>query len=184
MKSKSQALVRLANGVIGALVAVYAFLDDLLLGPILVGVALWVPWYLTFGVAAGLLTSINIACCNWVQRSWDSWIHGRGAKLEARLEKRRRGRLLKHPLGWITRDSDVWPRRVRLRRVLRRLRRNLHGCGRWHRGPLAGHLDRPIGRARSAGGGFVTCSSFSELARLPRGNAVGRRSSPPPPTTP
>ncbi len=108
MKSKSQALVRLANGVIGALVAVYAFLDDLLLGPILVGVALWVPWYLTFGVAAGLLTSINIACCNWVQRSWDSWIHGRGAKLEARLEKRRRGRLLKHPLGWITRDSDVW----------------------------------------------------------------------------
>lgn len=108
MKPESHALVRLGNGVIGAAVAVYAFLDDLLLGPILIAVAVWLPWYLTLGVAAGLLTFINIACCNWMQRRWDSWIHGPGAKLAARLEKRRRSRLLRHPLGWITRDSDVW----------------------------------------------------------------------------
>ncbi len=108
MKPESHALVRLPARVIGAAVGVYAFLDDLFLGPILVGLAVWLPWYLTFGVAAGVLTWINIACCAWMQRSWDSWIHGHGARLETRLEKLRRGRLLKHPLGWITRDSDVW----------------------------------------------------------------------------
>jgi hypothetical protein len=107
-KPESRAVVRLANGAIGAAVGVYAFLDDLLLGPTLVAVAVWFPWYLTLGVAAGALTFINIACCDWVQRSWDSWIHGYGAKLEAKLEKRRRSRLLKHPLSWITRDSDAW----------------------------------------------------------------------------
>ena len=108
MKPESHVLVRVANGVIGALVAAYAFLDDLLLGPILVGLAVWLPWYLTFGVASGVLAFINIACCNWMQQRWDSWIHGHGAKLEAALEKRRRGRLLRHPLAWITRDADVW----------------------------------------------------------------------------
>ena len=96
------------NGVVGALVAVYAFLDDLLLAPILVGATIWFPWYLTFGVAAALFTFTNIACCNWVQRGWDSWIHGHGTRLEARLDKLRRGRLLRHPLAWISRDSDVW----------------------------------------------------------------------------
>lgn len=108
MNPGSHALARLVNGLIGTTVGVYAFLDDLLLGPILIGVTVWVPWYLTFGVAAGLFTVTNIACCNWMQRSWDIWIRGHGARLEARLEKLRRGRLLRHPLGWITRDSDVW----------------------------------------------------------------------------
>ena len=42
-----------------------------------------------------------------MQRSWDEWIRGYGAKLEARLEKIRWDRLLKHPFGWIARDSTV-----------------------------------------------------------------------------
>jgi hypothetical protein len=108
MKPESHALARLGNGLIGAAVGVYAFLDDLLLGPILVATAVWLPWYLTLGAAARLLTFVNIACCNWLQRSWDTWIHGHGAKLEAKLKKRRRSRLLRHPLSWITRDSGVW----------------------------------------------------------------------------
>jgi hypothetical protein len=107
MGPESRALARVANGAIGALVGVYAFLDDLLLGPILIAMTVWVPWYLVFGVAAGALTFINIACCNWMQRSWDDWICDYGAKLDARLAKLRRGRLLRHPLGWITRDSAV-----------------------------------------------------------------------------
>jgi len=108
MNVQSKALVRVANEVVGAAVAAYAFLDDLLLGPILVAAAVWFPWYLTFGVAGALFTFLNVACCNWVQQRWDSWIHGRGAKLEARLEQRRRSRLLRRPVRWITRDSDVW----------------------------------------------------------------------------
>jgi hypothetical protein len=107
MRQQPRTLGGVANGAIGALVAVYAFLDDLLLGPILVAVTVWVPWYLVFGVAAGALTLTNIACCNWMQRRWDDWIHGYGAKLEARLEKLRRSRFLKHPLRWIASDSVV-----------------------------------------------------------------------------
>ena len=107
MGAQSQTVSRVANGAIGALVAVYAFLDDLILGPVLIAAAVWVPWYLDFAVAAAVLTIINVACCTWMQRSWDDWIRGYGAKLEARLEKLRRGRVLRHPLGWIARDSAV-----------------------------------------------------------------------------
>ena len=54
MRPESHTLARVANGAIGALVGVYAFLDDLLLGPILVAATVWVPWYLVFGVAASV----------------------------------------------------------------------------------------------------------------------------------
>jgi hypothetical protein len=101
-------LVRVANRVIDAAVAAYAFLDDLLLGPILVAAAALFPWYLTLGPAAGLFTFINVACCNRVQRNWDGWIQGHGARFEAGINKRRRSRLLRHPVSWVTRDSDVW----------------------------------------------------------------------------
>ncbi len=86
----------------------YAFLDDLVLGPLLVGLTVWLPWWLTFGVSAAALTFINIACCDWLQRRWGLWSQGYGAKLEATLERKRRSRLLRRPVGWITRDSDVW----------------------------------------------------------------------------
>jgi hypothetical protein len=105
--AESAAHERLRNGAVGTLVTAYAFLDDLVLGPVIVAFAVWLPWYFTLGPATGIFTFVNIACCNWVQRSWDSWIHGHGAKLEARLAKLRRNPLLKHPVGWITRDSDV-----------------------------------------------------------------------------
>jgi hypothetical protein len=108
MKPRSRGLVRFESGLVGAAVGAYAFLDDLLLGPLVSGLAAWLPWYVTLGPAAAVLTFVNIACCNWLQRRWQAWIQGHGAKLEAKLEKLRRGRLLKHPVGWITRDSDVW----------------------------------------------------------------------------
>ena len=108
MKPVSRARARVVNGLIGTAVGAYAFLDDLFLAPIVIGLAVWLPWYLTLGMAAAGLTFLNIACCDWVQRSWESWIQGHGARLETRLEKMRRGRLLRHPVGWVTRDSDVW----------------------------------------------------------------------------
>lgn len=86
----------------------YAFLDDLVLGPLLVGLTVWLPWWLTFGVSAAAFTFVNIACCDWLQRSWEIWIQGYGAKLEAMLGRKRRSRLLRRPVDWITRDSDVW----------------------------------------------------------------------------
>jgi hypothetical protein len=109
MGDESHGLVRrLTNGLVGAAVSAYAFLDDLFLGPILVALAAWLPWYVTLVVAASVLVFVNIACCNWVQGSWESWIHGNGARLEARLERMRNGRLLKYPIRWVTRDSTVW----------------------------------------------------------------------------
>jgi hypothetical protein len=99
---------RLAHGLTGAAVGAYAFLDDLFLGPIVVALAVWLPWYVVFGLAASALTFVNLACCDWLQRSWESWSHGHGAKLEQKLERWRRSRLLRHPVGWIARESAVW----------------------------------------------------------------------------
>ena len=91
----------------GAAVGAYAFLDDLVLGPAVVALAVWFPWYLVLGAAAIGLTFVNIACCTWLQRRWQSWIEGHGSRLESRLERLRHGRLLRRPVGWITRDSDI-----------------------------------------------------------------------------
>lgn len=104
----SHRLTRLANGAIGAVVAAYAFLDDLLLGPPLVVAAVFLPWPLVFGAATGLFTLVNVASCDWLQRRWTTWIAGHGATVEAMLERRRRSRILRHPIRWITRDSDIW----------------------------------------------------------------------------
>ena len=53
-------------------------------------------------------TAVNLACCEWLQRRWEHWILGHGARVEALLERRRRSRLLRHPLAWVARDSDAW----------------------------------------------------------------------------
>ena len=108
LKPEFRPFGNLEQGVIAAAVGIYAFLDDLLLGPVLVAAAVLFPWYLVLAAAAGLFTFINIACCNWLQRRWDRWTHCHGARLEARVEKFERGRLTRYPIRWIRRDSDVW----------------------------------------------------------------------------
>jgi hypothetical protein len=105
---KTHSQRRLAGGVIGTAVGAYAFLDDLFLGPVIAGLAVWLPWYLAFGLATSAMTVVNVSCCDWLQRRWESWLGGHGARLEARLSKMRRGRVLRHPLGWIARESPVW----------------------------------------------------------------------------
>lgn len=91
-----------------AVVGAYAFLDDLLLGPIVIALAVWVPWYLVLALAAVVFSVVNVVCCSWLQGSWETWMHWHGAKLERRLERVRRSRVLRHPLGWIARDSPIW----------------------------------------------------------------------------
>ena len=54
------------------------------------------------------LTLINGACCRWVERQWDAWIAGNAKRMEATLAKRRKSRLMRHPVAWITRGSDAW----------------------------------------------------------------------------
>ena len=61
-----------------------------------------------FAVAAVVLTLINGACCRWVERQWDAWIAGNAKRMETALAKRRKSRLMRHPVAWITRGSDAW----------------------------------------------------------------------------
>lgn len=51
---------------------------------------------------------LNVACCRWLQRHWDGWIAGNGARIEAKLASMRKSRVMKHPVAWITRGSDWW----------------------------------------------------------------------------
>ena len=51
---------------------------------------------------------INVASCRWLQRHWESWIAGNGERVEAKLEKMRASRVMRHPIKWITRGSDWW----------------------------------------------------------------------------
>ena len=70
--------------------------------------AAWLNPLVVFAVAAALLTLLNIACSNWIQRQSDSWIAGNAERLEARLDKLRKGRIMRHPMAWITRGSSGW----------------------------------------------------------------------------
>jgi hypothetical protein len=92
---------------VGTIVAAWALLDPLI-GIVIVILAAWLrPWVVSI-VAAVVLTIINTALCTWVDRWWDLFVAGPGKKIEARLEKMRRGRIMRHPVQWITEGSAFW----------------------------------------------------------------------------
>ena len=75
----------------------------------MVGLTAWFERPLIlFVITAIALAVINIACCRWVQRYWESWIAGNGERIEAKLGNMRRSRVMKHPVAWMTRGSDWW----------------------------------------------------------------------------
>ncbi len=53
-----------------------------------------------------VVTMLNLAACNWVERQWDTWIVG--SKFEERLQKVRASKRARRPVEWIGRGSDVW----------------------------------------------------------------------------
>ena len=70
--------------------------------------AAWLPALIVFAVAAVVLTFINGAHCRSVERQWDASIAGNAKRMEATLAKRRKSRLMHHPVALITRGSDAW----------------------------------------------------------------------------
>jgi hypothetical protein len=94
--------------VVGTAISIYAVFDSLLAGVPVAALAAFLNPLIVFAGAAALLTLLNIACCNWIQRQWESWIAGNAKRLETRLEKMRKGRMMRHPVSWITRGSDAW----------------------------------------------------------------------------
>ena len=93
---------------VGTAIALYATFDSLITGlPIAVLAAVLNP-LIVFLAAAVLLVLLNIACCNWIERQWAAFIAGNAKRLEAKLDKMRKSRVMRHPVAWITRGSDAW----------------------------------------------------------------------------
>src|SRR4249919_2372613 len=90
---------------IGAAIAFYALFDTLTLGVTTTALAIVFNPLTVFIVAAVVITIINYACCTWVDREWGNWATGPGKKVEARLERFRSGRIMRHPVEWVTRGT-------------------------------------------------------------------------------
>jgi hypothetical protein len=91
---------------IGTGVGAFAFFDGVFLGlPIAVLAAFFRP-VIVYPVAVVVVILLVIACCSWVDRHWDEWFSGHGAKIEKRLDSMRASRLLSHPVAWIQNGSD------------------------------------------------------------------------------
>ena len=74
------------TGVVGTIVAAFAFFDGVFLGaPIALLAASFRP-LVVYGVAAILVILIVVACCSWVDRRWEEWFSGNGKRIETRLE--------------------------------------------------------------------------------------------------
>ena len=80
--------------------------------PIAVIVIVLTAWFerpfILFVVTAVGLVVLNVACCEWLQRHWESWVAGSGKRVEAKLQKMRESRVMRHPVAWITQGSDWW----------------------------------------------------------------------------
>lgn len=96
------------TGVVGAIVAAFAFFDGVFLGaPIALLAASFRP-SLVFIVATIAVILLVIGCCSWLDQRWDDWFSGNGQRIETRLEKMRASLLMTHPVAWIQRGSDRW----------------------------------------------------------------------------
>jgi ABC-type multidrug transport system fused ATPase/permease subunit len=94
---------------IGTLVVVYPVFDAYAIGVPVVVLSAWLNPLVVFAVAAVAVALINVALCGWLDGHWDGWVaSGRAAKVEKRLEKLRSGKVMRHPVEWITRGSDAW----------------------------------------------------------------------------
>jgi hypothetical protein len=94
------------TGVVGTAVVGFAFFDSILLGlPIAVLAASFRP-SVVYVAATIAVAVVVIGCCRWIDRHWDDWFSGNGARIERRLETMRASRLLARPVAWLQRGSD------------------------------------------------------------------------------
>ena len=94
------------SGVVGTVVAAFAFFDSVMLGAPIALLAASFRLSLVYVVATVVVVFLVIACCSWIERHWDAWFSGNGTRIETRLESMRASRLLAHPVAWIQRGSD------------------------------------------------------------------------------
>jgi hypothetical protein len=94
------------RGTVGSLVAFWWFADGLVQLAVIV-LAAFVNPLVVLAVAFVILMLINTACCNWVERHWNSFMTP-GGRVEKKLTKIRSGRFGGTAAGWIERGSDFW----------------------------------------------------------------------------
>jgi hypothetical protein len=94
------------TGAIGAVVTAFAFFDGVFVGAPIAILAASLRPLLVFVGAACAVSLLSIGCCRWLDRRWDDWLLGHGAKVERRLERIRASRLMQHPVAWIEGSSD------------------------------------------------------------------------------
>jgi hypothetical protein len=94
------------TGVVGTAVVGFAFFDSILIGlPIALLAASFRP-SLVYAAATIAVVLLVIGSCRWIDRHWDDWFSGNGARIERRLETMRASRLLARPVAWLQRGSD------------------------------------------------------------------------------
>src|SRR5262249_31590566 len=94
------------TGVAGAVVAAFAFFDGIFIGlPIAILTVALRPLPVFVGATCAV-SLLSIGCCRWLDRRWDEWLLGDGARIEHRLERMRASRLMQRPVGWIQSSSD------------------------------------------------------------------------------
>ena len=71
---------KIRTGTVGALVAGYALFDVIPIAVIVIGLTAWFSSVRRFCSRSlpSVSSSVNIACCRWLQRHWASWISGSG----------------------------------------------------------------------------------------------------------
>lgn len=94
------------TGAAGAVVAAFAFFDGVFIGLPIAVMALAFRPLLVFVCASCAVTFLSVGCCLWLERRWDDWLLGHGAKIERRLERVRTSRLMQRPVAWIHSSSD------------------------------------------------------------------------------
>jgi hypothetical protein len=94
------------TGLIGTVVAAFAFFDGVFLGAPIAVLAASLGPLPVFVVGALAVSLLSIACCRWVDRRWDEWRSGTGKRIEKRLAAMRTSRLMERPVAWIQHSSD------------------------------------------------------------------------------
>jgi hypothetical protein len=90
----------------GTVVAAVAFFDGVFVGAPVAVLASSLRPLLVYVGASCAVSLLSIGCCRWLNRRWDDWLLGHGARIERRLAGMRASRLMQHPVAWIESTSD------------------------------------------------------------------------------
>src|SRR5262245_66595262 len=96
------------SAVAGTAVMAFGFFDGVFIGaPIALLAASLRPVPVYCGAVIAVIALV-IACCRWVDRSWEVWLSGKGSRIETRLEGMRGWRGERDSGAVIQWRHDLW----------------------------------------------------------------------------